>query len=122
MPTKNFKLFNKTWENIRCQIYITKNRILYTCWDNRKITSKKHYDKQSELFDKNIKNNTSCALCGYDKYLEALEFHHVNPEDKKFSISAITYNNPNLIIEMQKCIVLCSNCHAYITRLERKND
>jgi len=55
-----------------------------------------------------------CALCGYDRYPGALEFHHRNPAKKKIEISKFARNN-NLtydqIRELEGCVLLCSNCH-----------
>lgn len=53
-----------------------------------------------------------CCICGYNKCTAALEFHHVNPEDKKFTISrglGSTWNN--LKKELNKCVLLCCRCH-----------
>lgn len=57
-----------------------------------------------------------CAVCGYDRYLGALEFHHVNPEEKRMSISlnGVTLALEAVRIEAQKCVLLCSNCHAEV--------
>lgn len=54
-----------------------------------------------------------CAICGYDKCIAALEFHHVNPKDKKFSVrySEISRKDDSIAEEINKCILLCSNCH-----------
>lgn len=55
-----------------------------------------------------------CFNCGYNKYIGALHFHHLNPETKEFAISAkgFTRSLISLRKEAQKCIVLCANCHA----------
>ena len=57
-----------------------------------------------------------CEKCGYNKSVMALEFHHVNPEEKSFGISAtgITRSWEKLKKELDKCILVCSNCHAEI--------
>jgi 5-methylcytosine-specific restriction endonuclease McrA len=57
-----------------------------------------------------------CIKCGYDKCIAALEFHHRNPEDKKFALSADknTHSWEEYLAEAQKCDLLCSNCHAEI--------
>ena len=54
--------------------------------------------------------------CGYNKCSEALEFHHKNPEEKDFNLS-----DRNLILdwqeikkELDKCILVCANCHREI--------
>lgn len=53
-----------------------------------------------------------CVECGYNKCNSALEFHHTDPNEKDFTISS----NKNLSFkkikkELDKCILLCSNCH-----------
>ena len=57
-----------------------------------------------------------CSICGYNKYLGALEFHHLNPEAKDFSISqkANTRSWEKVKEEINKCILVCSNCHREI--------
>lgn len=57
-----------------------------------------------------------CLLCGFDKFPEALEFHHVNPEEKEFQLSGSTLSRSlsSQIEEIQKCVLLCANCHRGI--------
>ena len=56
-----------------------------------------------------------CERCGYDKSSRALEFHHLNPSEKDFGISKVlTRSIQSLKEEVDKCILLCSNCHAEI--------
>lgn len=56
-----------------------------------------------------------CERCGYNKCLRALEFHHLDPSKKDFGISGcITKNVEQLKQEVDKCILVCSNCHAEI--------
>ena len=50
-----------------------------------------------------------CARCGYKKNAAALIFHH--PGSKAFSISA-RHNWGYIREELDKCILLCLNCHA----------
>lgn len=54
-----------------------------------------------------------CSLCGYNKSMRALEFHHTNPsiKDKNFK-SLRGWSKDRLTKELQSCILLCSNCHA----------
>lgn len=54
-----------------------------------------------------------CQHCGYDKCMRALEFHHLNPEEKDFHLSKnLSKSIASLKSEADKCILLCSNCHA----------
>ena len=57
-----------------------------------------------------------CVKCGYSKYLGALQFHHLNPQEKDFSLSRVRSLNFNEKIkqELDKCILVCSNCHFEI--------
>lgn len=58
----------------------------------------------------------SCRLCGYDKCVSALEFHHVDPSEKEFAITANTNTRSfaTMINEVRKCILVCANCHREI--------
>lgn len=56
-----------------------------------------------------------CYRCGYNKSTRALEFHHLDPSEKDFGISkCITKSMASLKQEVDKCILVCSNCHAEI--------
>ena len=56
-----------------------------------------------------------CQICGYDRCLRALEFHHINPKEKDFTLSsANNINWDDTCEELQKCILVCSNCHEEI--------
>jgi transposase len=57
-----------------------------------------------------------CCICGYDRHPRALEFHHVDPEAKRFQISwnGVTQSLETLRREARKCVLLCSNCHAEV--------
>ena len=58
----------------------------------------------------------SCSLCAYNKCLSALEFHHVDPKKKEFRLSRIQgkKNLHSYYNELEKCILVCSNCHKEI--------
>ena len=52
-----------------------------------------------------------CIRCGYDKCLKALEFHHIDPTQKDFTISNDHFKLMDAMNEAKKCILICSNCH-----------
>lgn len=55
-----------------------------------------------------------CQCCGYNKCNNALELHHIDPHEKELSFGAIRGSPKSwekIIIELRKCILLCSNCH-----------
>jgi hypothetical protein len=55
-----------------------------------------------------------CRLCGYDKYLGALEFHHLDPKEKRLEIGYVALALETMREEARKCLLLCSNCHAEV--------
>jgi len=79
--------------------------------------SKFSFQKKKE-FSSRLKIN-GCAIGGYNKCDKALEFHHVNPGDKKFYVNSnLVYQhkitNSMVVEELNKCILLCANCHREI--------
>ena len=52
-----------------------------------------------------------CCRCGYKKETKALTFHHLNPEEKDFTIGGKSWSFERLKKEVDKCILLCANCH-----------
>jgi predicted HNH restriction endonuclease len=61
---------------------------------------------------------TLCELCGYDKCNSSLVFHHVNPDEKEFRLAEIKIkfdtNVEKIMNELNKCQLLCQNCHQEI--------
>lgn len=57
-----------------------------------------------------------CCICGYSKCIGALEFHHLDPEQKDFGIAAKGYTRSweKVKEELDKCIIVCANCHREI--------
>lgn len=51
-----------------------------------------------------------CEYCGYSKYKGALEFHHKDPTQKDPK-GLRKYNRTKLFAELDKCVLLCANCH-----------
>jgi predicted transcriptional regulator len=57
-----------------------------------------------------------CQACGFNKYEGSLEFHHVDPAEKDNSIAKLMRhpNSPKILAELEKCVLVCSNCHRMI--------
>jgi hypothetical protein len=61
---------------------------------------------------KQIQLEMGCAHCGYNENAVAMDFHHLSRKDKSFAIgTCIHYPFITLLREIDKCIILCSNCH-----------
>lgn len=57
-----------------------------------------------------------CEICGYNKCNAALEFHHLDPNEKDFGIASKGYTRSweKIKAELDKCIIVCANCHREI--------
>jgi hypothetical protein len=58
--------------------------------------------------------------CGYNACIDALEFHHENPEEKEYTIARYPYGWGRLKKELDKCKLVCSNHHKEIHRELRR--
>jgi len=52
-----------------------------------------------------------CCLCGFDKFPAAMDFHHVDPNEKEFHFSRVCIAWEKVKAELDKCVLLCANCH-----------
>jgi len=62
------------------------------------------------------KKGKICAVCG-ENYASCLDFHHNSPKEKAGTISDLVakgYSIETILREIQKCTVLCKNCHVKI--------
>ncbi len=59
-----------------------------------------------------------CVRCGYQGHVAALDFHHLDPQKKNFAISTLkNHSFRKMKDELDKCILLCANCHRELTAL-----
>jgi transposase-like protein/5-methylcytosine-specific restriction endonuclease McrA len=56
-----------------------------------------------------------CAICGYARNPAALQFHHIDPASKEFTLrNGDTRSLERMRAEAAKCVLLCANCHAEV--------
>jgi hypothetical protein len=57
-----------------------------------------------------------CRICGFEQYVGALQFHHVDPATKAFALGrrGVTRSLARAREEARKCVLLCANCHAMV--------
>lgn len=109
--TKNCKYHGET-------TFILEGRGYYRC---KKCRSQRVTEARRRRKEKAIEyKGGSCEKCGYNKCVAALEFHHLDPTQKDFSFSAkgIARSWDKQRVELDKCILVCSNCHAEIHHAE----
>lgn len=81
------------------------------CNNQQGVRVFRHKQRQRALEYKGGK----CQCCGYDSYVGALDYHHVDPSQKAFEISRHWSKPwPEMKAELDKCILVCANCHREI--------
>ena len=78
--------------------------------ENVKNKYKENRDWVNTLKDK-------CSICGYNKNKAALEFHHPD-NNKECNVNSLAKraikNRERVLKEIEKCELLCANCHREI--------
>jgi len=93
------------------------NKDKRTYQDRREYLIKAVTRRRKEIRLKAIKHlGGRCIKCGYDKYPEVLEFHHKNPSQKEFGLSRQGHCRSwkRVCQEIEKCDLLCANCHREV--------
>jgi hypothetical protein len=102
----------------------------YQCRECYKEIRKKSYNSNREYYlKKNVKKridnnewflqykkNLKCLICGESEQV-CLDFHHLDGDDKRIEVSKMrysTYSKEKIMKEIDKCVVLCSNCHRKV--------
>jgi len=84
----------------------------------KEISKSVRFRKRQQAFVAKEKISSGCKKCGYDKHPSALDYHHKNDKEKFADVSTMVtqgYSTERIQKEIEKCIVLCSNCHKEIT-------
>ena len=105
-PTTSYKC-NQCGCTDENRFYGHKKSICKTCF-NEEGTAKfrKNKEKAVKLL------GGSCSMCGYNKSLVALDFHHTDPsiKDKNFKTMR-HWSWERIENELSSCVLLCANCH-----------
>jgi DNA-binding transcriptional ArsR family regulator len=86
-------------------------------WRCKKCRSQQVSDWRRRGKDKLVAmRGGGCQICGYHRYQGALQFHHLEPGEKRFPISRAgrSRNFAELLDESKKTVLLCANCHAEV--------
>lgn len=81
-------------------------------WEEFSHNKRQSLRKQAYVAKRKI--DSGCEKCGYDKHPSALHFHHKDSSEKEKAVSILAnqgYSIEKIDKEIEKCIVLCSNCH-----------
>lgn len=107
-PDKHKEHYTKYAESHRDRLRASARKRYYANLDAERERQKiRQREKTREIH----KFKTPCVKCGESR-LYTIDFHHIDPSDKKYNISQITKNMGQLSSELSKCVCLCRNCHA----------
>ena len=105
--------------------YITVKPNIHETEDERKQSSVKHviYWRQRVKIKLIEYKGGKCQVesCGYNKSVRSLGFHHIDSKEKDFSISGKTVALDRMKKEIDKCVLVCNNCHGEIHEEIDKN-
>lgn len=87
------------------------------------LKSKPKFKKTRALWMQDIKSKFSCKKCGENR-IPCLDFHHRNPKKKELNIGVMVWHTSKqrILDEIDKCDVLCRNCHAMLHWREWKKN
>lgn len=80
-------------------------------------------NRRKWLTDLKMESGGKCKICGYDKCLDALDFHHLNPSIKDGGVNSMIRQAgiAKAKTEAEKCLLVCSNCHRELhSKLPKK--
>jgi hypothetical protein len=96
------------------------------CKECNKVIQRNHYGQNKELYAsrkksrreelrgwwKEYKRGLKCTSCG-ENHPATLDFHHLDGSEKEFNVSRMIgeLSKESILVEVEKCVVLCSNCH-----------
>lgn len=99
----------------------------YSDFEKQRLSQRKYYEDNKDIYRnsvrkrraakrdwfKNIISKLFCIVC-LESTNECLDFHYIDPKKKDRSVSVLvgSMRTKEMIInEMNKCVILCSNCH-----------
>ena len=112
------RALGKTYNEIVSAVGCSKSVVAYHC--NKKVRDNalvyKNLTRKKQMVDLKNLRGAKCEICGYNRCLSALHFHHKNPTEKRDEVNHLLRSSGIRIAteETKKCILVCSNCHAEI--------
>lgn len=99
------------------------NRTYYLKNKEKRLAQYGAYKKELRAWFQTYKSTLSCSRCGFN-HPAALHFHHREPDSKEGTIAEMVgqgWSKARVIAEIDKCDILCANCHAIEHYEERNN-
>jgi DNA-binding CsgD family transcriptional regulator len=96
--------------------YVDKKRVVLSESEKKTRNYKNVKSWVNKLKEKSIEyKGGKCEICGYDKCSWSMDFHHIDPNEKDFGIGSGDCKCWDKVkIELDKCMLVCKNCHYEI--------
>ena len=109
-------------ESVRKQKQSEYSRSHYVRNKERQFAANTKYRRNKKVEWDDYKATLKCIKCGFSHHA-ALDFHHEDPTTKEGDVNRYVSNGQfkKAYKEIEKCIVLCANCHRIHHFEERKN-
>lgn len=121
---KHYDSYGSVYETAKCfnvspstlKMYLTLRKTKFTKTEIRKRRSRSVVDWRRRIKKKAIDyKGGKCQNCGYCKSVFSMDFHHVDPKKKDYNISSKnTRSWEKTKKELEKCVLVCKNCHGEI--------
>ena len=88
----------------------------------KEVTVRKRYEQDNRDWYIELKKTLKCSKCSESRWY-VLDFHYSNgKKDSNISMIVKTQSKARTLKEIEKCIVLCANCHRELHHLERNTN
>lgn len=86
---------------------------------HKRYAANKRWKEKARAWFRSLKDTLYCTTCG-ETHFACLEFHHIDPNTKEATVGSIAgrWGAARIKAELNKCIVLCANCHRKLHFLE----
>lgn len=113
----------KTFREIQKLVPCSASTVWYHCGKGAKEKHRRQKRKNYARIQIEIKSHFEgkCKICGYNKCLSALEFHHLDSSKKEKTVSRFIQagSKSKAYKEAEKCILICANCHRELHENEK---
>lgn len=95
-------------ETDESKFYGHKKKVCGKC--HNQYTKERYREKRDKVLEY---MGGKCVSCGFDKFKSSLDIHHISPKEKDINFSSYRgWSWDRIKEEVDKCVLLCKNCHS----------
>ncbi len=89
-------------------------RIAYRTYKEKHGVDKVRVRREAKKRSLIISLGGACQICGYDKIMRNLAFHHLSDKEMGLCTRGFQLSWDKILLEVEKCVLVCHNCHGEI--------